>query len=82
MTFEVEQLIRRWVKAQPGITLAGLQYKLERDFQIHVSIGRLWQVLRQMGLRPEKVRSAPAKATPATSGGFKKVVPAHPVQPR
>ena len=28
MSFEVEQLIRDWVKTQPGITLAQLQYKL------------------------------------------------------
>ena len=54
MTFEVEQLIRGWVQAQPGITLAQLQYKLEEIAEVHVSIGRLSKVRRQLGLRPEK----------------------------
>src|SRR5271165_75739 len=69
-TAEVEQRLRGWVQAQPDLTLAELQQKLAKVQQLHVSIGRLWQVLRQMGLRLKKSRSTPANATrkPISSG--------------
>jgi transposase len=70
VTPEVEQRLRGWVQAQPDLTLAELQQKLEKAHHLHVSIGRLWQVLRQMGLRLKKSRSTPANATrkPTSSG--------------
>lgn len=72
VTAAVEQRLRGWVEAQPDLTLAELQQKLEKAAHVHVSIGRLWQVLRQMGLRLKKSRSTPANATPKrTSGGGK-----------
>jgi transposase len=63
VTAEVEQRLRGWVQAQPDLTLAELQQKLEKTHSLHVSIGRLWQVLRGMGLRLKKSRSTPANAT-------------------
>ena len=63
VTAEVEQRLREWVQAQPDLTLAELQQKLEKAHPLQVSIGRLWQVLRQMGLRLKKSRSTPANAT-------------------
>jgi transposase len=72
VTTEVEQRLRGWVQAQPDLTLKELQQKLEKAHHLHVSIGRLWQVLRQMGLRLKKSHSTPANATPKrTSGGGK-----------
>ncbi len=72
VTAEVEQRLRGWVQAQPDLTLAELQQKLDRAHHLQVSIGRLWQVLRQMGLRLKKSRSTPANATPKqTSSGAK-----------
>ena len=70
VTAAVEQRLLGWVQAQPDLTLAELQQKLERTHHLHVSIGRLWQVLRQMGLRLKKSRSMPANATrkPTSSG--------------
>jgi len=70
VTAEVEQRLREWVQAQPDLTLAELQQKLEKAHHLQVSIGRLWQVLRQMGLRLKKSRSTPANATrkPISSG--------------
>src|ERR1700688_4762065 len=59
VTAEVEQRLRDWVDAQPDLTLAELQQKLEENDHVHVSIGRLWQVLRKMGLRLKKSRSTP-----------------------
>ena len=72
VTAEVEQGLRGWVQAQPDLTLAELQQKLERAHHLQVSIGRLWQVLRQMGLRLKKSHSTPANATrKRTSSGDK-----------
>jgi transposase len=72
VTAAVEQRLRGWVRAQPDLTLAELQQQLEKAHHVHVSIGRLWQVLRQMGLRLKKSRSTPANATrKRTSSGAK-----------
>jgi transposase len=70
VTAEVEQRLRDWVQAQPDLTLAELQQKLAQAYYLQVSIGRLWQVLRQMGLRLKKSHSTPANATrkPISSG--------------
>jgi transposase len=81
MTYEVEQRLRGWVEAQPGLTLAELQQKLEKVAHLHVSTGRLWQVLRQMGLRPEESRSTTANAAPKRTLSGEKVPPAHPNHP-
>src|SRR5271167_100077 len=72
VTAAVEQQLREWVQAQPDLTLAELQQKLAKAQHLRVSIGRLWQVLRQMGLRLKKSHSTPANATrKRTSGGDK-----------
>src|SRR5271167_5196914 len=71
VTLEVRERLRGWVQTQPDATLTELQQKLEKAHHLHVSIGRLWQVLRQMGLRLKKVTprqrtrhgSEPAAAT-------------------
>jgi transposase len=70
VTAAVEQHLREWVQAQPDLTLAELQHKLEKAQHLRVSIGRLWQGLRQMGLRLKKSRCTPANATrkPISSG--------------
>jgi transposase len=72
VTVAVQERLRGWVQTQPDVTLAELQQKLEKAHHLHVSIGRLWQVLRQMGLRLKKSHFTPANATPKrTSGGGK-----------
>ena len=63
VTPEVEQRLGGWIEAQPDLTLAELQHKLEKAQHLRVSIGRLWQVLRQMGLRLKKSRSTPSSGT-------------------
>jgi transposase len=63
VTAAVQQQLRDWVQAQPDLTLAELQQKLAKAQQLQVSIGRLWQVLGQMGLRLKKSHSTPANAT-------------------
>ena len=72
VTSAVEQQLRGWVQAQPDLTLVELQQKLAKADPLQVSIGRLWQVLRQMGVRLKKSHSTPANATPKpTSSGAK-----------
>jgi transposase len=63
VTAAVEQRLLGWVQAQPDLTLAELQQKLAKAHPLHVSIGRLWQVLRQMGMRLKKSHSTPGNAT-------------------
>jgi len=72
VTFEVQERLRGWVQSQQDATLTELQQKLEKAHHLHVSLGRLWQVLRQMGVRLKKSHSTPANATrKRTSGGGK-----------
>jgi transposase len=72
VTVAVQEQLRGWVQTQPDVTLAELQQKLEKAHHLHVSIGRLWQVLRQMSLRLKKSHFTPASATQKrTSGGGK-----------
>lgn len=62
VTAEVRQRLQGWVLEQPDLTLTELQQKLEKAHRLHVSIGSLWQALRQMGLRLKKSHSTPANA--------------------
>jgi transposase len=55
LTPEVQEQLRGWIAAQSDLTLMELQQRLYRDLRLPVSIGRLWGVLQQMGLRLKKV---------------------------
>ena len=71
VTEEVQDRLRSWVRQQPDLTLRELQQRLEEPRGLHVSIGRLWQVLRRMNLRLQKNRSMPRSRThlkPANAG--------------
>ena len=67
VTAEVLEYLGSLVAAQPDLTLEKLQASLERDRKIHLSIGRLWLVLKQMGLRLKKSRSTPQSRIPPGS---------------
>ena len=75
LTPEVQERLRGWIAAQSDLTLMELQRRLDRDLRLPVSIGRLWGVLHQMGLRLKKSRSTPPSRTlkqaafSAASGG-------------
>jgi transposase len=62
-TGEVFGYLRSLVAAQRDLTLEKLQESLERDRQIHLSIGRMWVVLRRMGLRLKKSLHAAEQET-------------------
>jgi len=61
VTAEVLLQLGQWVKAQPDLTLVELQRKLLDEADFKLSIGRLWTLVRQLGLRLKKV--APCRRT-------------------
>ncbi len=68
---EIGEQLRAWVRQQSDLTLEELQQRLERTRGLHVSIGRLWQVLQRLKLRLKKNRSMPRSRTrpqPAKAG--------------
>jgi transposase len=78
-TTEVQQRAREWIAAQPDLTLHQLQAKMRSELGLSASIGRLWSLLVEMGLRLKKSRSTPPSKTaspvrsPAASGRSKRV---------
>lgn len=74
-TPEVRKQLRGWIAKQPDLTLKELQARMHGELQLRISIGRLWILLREMGLRLKKSRSTLPSRTPqqvnssAVSGG-------------
>ena len=64
VTPEVLSTLSQWVAAKPDLTLAQLQEKLRCQLHFQLSIGRLWQLLKKLGLRLKKSRSTPPSGTP------------------
>jgi transposase len=64
LTPEVQKRMGAWIATQPDLTLMEMQRRLQRDLRLPVSIGRLWGVLQEMGLRLKKSRSTPPSKTP------------------
>ena len=77
LTPEVRKQLRVWIAAQPDLTLKEMQGRLHRELRLQASIGRLWAVLQEMGLRLKKSRSTLPSRTAqrtvlnATSGNRK-----------
>ncbi len=71
VTAAVEADLRNWIRQQPDLTLVELQGRLRQQRQLSISIGWLWTVLDEMGLRLKKSRSTPPNKTrpKAGSGG-------------
>jgi transposase len=68
MTPEIADYIRVQVAGQADLTLAELQQKLMSQKNLRFSIGRLWKLLRILGLRLKKSRSTPPSAIPKPTG--------------
>jgi transposase len=64
VTAEVLLQLRECVEAKPDHTLEELQRKLLDEANFKLSIGRLWQLLRKLGLRLKKSRFTPPSGTP------------------
>lgn len=61
---EAQKQVAAWVRAQPDLTLAEISAKLHREAAVVLSRGRVWYLVRKLGLHPEKSRSTPEGATP------------------
>jgi transposase len=48
---EQRKLLQAWLAAEPGLTLAELQLRLEREAGVKVSLVCIWQWMRRLGLR-------------------------------
>ena len=66
---EIRRRLSEWIDEQPDLTLQQLQSRLRGELGLKASIGRLWSVLREMGLRLKKSRSTPPSRMPPPSHG-------------
>jgi transposase len=69
---EAQQQVIAWVAGQPDLTLAQLQAKLNSEAGVAISRGRVWYLVRKLGLRLKKSRSTPASATQRLTSSFAK----------
>ena len=67
VTPEALEYLASRVKEQPDRTLAKLQEDLEREYSIQIRHAQLWVILKRMGLRFKKSRSAPQSRTVSAS---------------
>src|SRR5271169_2262858 len=73
---EAQKQVADWIAAQPDLTLVELQAKLHSEAGVILSRGRVWYLLRKLGLRLKKSHSMPRSATPKpTSSGVKSSPP-------
>jgi transposase len=58
------KLVIGWVAAQPDLTLAEIQAKLQAEAGITLGVPRVWLLLRKLHVRLKKSRFTPRSATP------------------
>ena len=69
-TVQIRRQVGEWIAEQPDLTLHELQSRLHEELRLRASIGRLWSLLREMGLGRKKKRSTPpGKILPPTDSG-------------
>ena len=69
---EAQGQVMAWVASKPDLTLAQLQAKLHSEAGISLSLGRIWHLLKKLGLRLKKSRSMRSSAMPRpTASGAK-----------
>jgi transposase len=52
---ELHPQVQAWVQAQPDLTLAEVQAKVQREAGISLSVPQVWHLLDKLGLRLKKV---------------------------
>ena len=65
---EAQCQVMDWVASKPDLTLAQLQAKLRSEASISLSLGRIWHLLKKLGLRLKKSHSTPPSRTPKQAG--------------
>jgi len=72
---ELHPKVLDWVRAEPDLTLAEVQSKLQREAGIALSVAGVWHLLRKLGLRLKKSRSTPRSGTPRPTASDAKSSP-------
>lgn len=65
---EAQRQVMGWVAAQPDLTLAQLQFRLHSEAGVSLSLGRIWHLLKKLGLRLKKSHSMQPSAMPRPIG--------------
>jgi transposase len=60
---EAQKQVVGWVEAQPDLTLVEIQEKLKNEAGVSLSRGRVWYLLRKLGLHLKKSHFMPQSAT-------------------
>jgi transposase len=69
---DAQRQVMDWVASKPDLTLAQLQAKLHSDAGISLSLGRIWHLLKKLGLRLKKSHSTqPSGIRKPTASGAK-----------
>jgi transposase len=61
---EAQRQVMDWVASKPDLTLAQLQARLYNEAGISLSLGRVWHLLKKLGLRLKKRHSTRPSETP------------------
>ncbi len=61
---DAQRQVMDWVASQPDLTLAQLQAKLHSEADVSLSLGRIWHLLKKLGLRLKKSHSTPQSGIP------------------
>ena len=56
-----------WIREQPDLTLMEIQGRMRCELGLAASVGRLWSLLRELGLRLKKSRFTPPSKTRSQS---------------
>jgi transposase len=70
---ETELQVMQWVAAKSDLTLAEIESKL-LEAGVQLSRGRVWYLLRKLGLRLKKSRSTPPSATRKLTGNEEPII--------
>ena len=74
---EVQRQVMDWVACEPDLTLVQLQAKLHAEAGVSLSLGRIWHLLKKLGLRLKKSHSTQSSAIPKrAASGVKNSSPA------
>lgn len=76
---EAQRRVMDWVASKPDLTLAQLQAKLHGEVGISLSLGRIWHLLKKLGLRLKKVTPRGRTGQPSQPRATRTVCGTHPV---
>jgi transposase len=76
---EAQRQVMDWVASKPDLTLAQLQARLYNEAGISLSLGRVWHLLKKLGLRLKKVTARGRARHRSQPRAPRRVRGAHPV---